>query len=58
MSFDLIIRNGRVVDGTGLKAYAADLAIDFDFGISWSSQFEFTYMSTMSCRPINKFTAL
>ena len=27
MSFDLIIRNGRVVDGTGLKAYAADVAI-------------------------------
>ena len=27
MRFDLIIRNGRVVDGTGLKAYAADVAI-------------------------------
>ena len=28
MSYDLIIRGGRVVDGTGLKAYAADLAIE------------------------------
>ena len=27
MSFDLIIRNGRVIDGTGLKGYAADIAI-------------------------------
>ena len=28
MSYDLIIRGGRIVDGTGLKAYAADLAIE------------------------------
>jgi len=27
MRFDLIIRNGRVIDGTGLKGYAADIAI-------------------------------
>ena len=28
MSYDLIIRGGRVIDGTGLKAYAADLAVE------------------------------
>ena len=27
MSYDLIIRGGRIVDGTGLKAYSADLAV-------------------------------
>jgi len=27
MRFDLIIRNGRVIDGTGLKGYSADIAI-------------------------------
>ncbi|MCH2169806.1 amidohydrolase family protein [Myxococcota bacterium] len=28
MSFDLIIRGGRVIDGTGLPAFTADIAVD------------------------------
>ncbi len=27
MSFDLVIRGGRVVDGTGMRAFSADVAI-------------------------------
>jgi N-acyl-D-aspartate/D-glutamate deacylase len=30
MSFDLVIRNGRVIDGTGLKQYVADIGVQGD----------------------------
>ena len=28
MTYDIVIRNGRVVDGTGLGAYRADVGIE------------------------------
>ena len=31
MMFDLIIRNGLIIDGTGRKAYANDIGINGEF---------------------------
>ena len=33
--YDLVIRNGTVVDGTGLPAYRADVAVSGSFLVVW-----------------------
>ena len=49
---DLIIRNGRVIDGTGAARYAADVAISTTFGPNVLKGFRVWTDEVVDARPL------